>query len=154
MYNELVKKKFKTKNSLTNMDYSNLDGHCLKFPLKQVGTHNADWPEWILKITRDEKYNLLNNVTLRCILRKCTSSMFMLFLLRPFKKHCDVMMHVPYFLLRARGKHYDESVLPVTKKEGKGKGIRNISHRMKNGCANLWTVSPFPSPLSSSQTLV
>ena len=34
-------------------------------------------------------------------------------------------------------KHSDESVLPVTKKEGKCKGKRTIGPQMKNGDANL-----------------
>ena len=34
-------------------------------------------------------------------------------------------------------KQADESVLPVTKKEGKGKGKWTIGPRMKNECANL-----------------
>ena len=48
------------------------------------------------------------------MIRVCYSSMFMLFLLRPPKNWCynDVTMF----------KLYDESVLPMTKKERKGKG--------------------------------
>ena len=50
--------------------------------------------------------------------------MFMLFLLRPPRKpgYRDVTLHAPYFFQGREVKHTDESVLPVTKKEGKGKG--------------------------------
>ena len=48
---------------MTTRENSNLDRHCLELKLRSVGIHNEDWPEWILKITRDVKWNLLNNVT-------------------------------------------------------------------------------------------
>ena len=59
----------------------------------------------------------------------------MLFLLRlPTKAgYRDVLMQAQYFFLRGKG----ESVLPVMKKEGKGKGKWTIGPRMKNGRENL-----------------
>ena len=63
--------------------------------------------------------------------------MLMLFLLRPTTKpyHCDITMHAPYFLSRGRGETLTRVSLPVTKKEGKGKGKRTIGPGMKNGGA-------------------
>ena len=48
----------------------------------------------------------------------------MLFLLRPLTKPCyhDVTMNAQYFFFEREVKHSDESVIPVMKKEGKGKG--------------------------------
>ena len=71
-----------------------------------------------------------------------TSSMLMLFLLRPPTKpgYRDVTMHAIYFLLRERGKTLRRecpTCVPVTKKEGKGKGIWIIGPRMKIGHTNL-----------------
>ena len=48
----------------------------------------------------------------------------MLFYFDPLQKHATV---------RGEVKNLDESVLPVTKKEGKGKRKRTIGPRMKNG---------------------
>ena len=71
--------------------------------------------------------------------------MFMLFLLRPPKNHAivtSVSMH--YIFCQGRElKHSVESVLPVMKKEGKGKGKWTIGPRMK--------IFLFPSPLFLSQ---
>ena len=49
--------------------------------------------------------------------------MVILFLHRRTKPcYRDVAMHALYFFRGGKVKHSDESVLPVTKKEGKGKG--------------------------------
>ena len=65
------------------------------------------------------------------------------FLLRPPTKpgyryvtmHAQCMHNI--FCWGGEVKHSDESVLPVTKKEGKGKGKWTIGPRMKNGRTNL-----------------
>ena len=69
--------------------------------------------------------------------------MFMFFLLKPLTKpgYRDVTMQALYFLSRGEVKHSDESVLPVTKKEGKRKWT--IGPRMKNGRANVCLISNF-----------
>ena len=39
-------------------------------------------------------------------------------------------MHALFFVEGGEVKHSDESVLPVTKKEGKGKGKQTIGHKL------------------------
>ena len=66
------------------------------------------------------------------------------------KKPCyhDITIHALYFLSGRKVQLSDESVLPVTKKEGKGKEKWTIGPRMK---MDAKTIAPFPSPISSSQ---
>ena len=77
----------------------------------------------------------------KCLTFNIFSSIFMLFLLRPPSKWCyhDVTMHAVHFLRDF--KLYDESVLPVTKKEWKGKGKWTIGPWMKNGQANPCSIN-------------
>ena len=51
-------------------------------------------------------------------------SMFMLFLLSPLQNHAIMTSRCMYYIFFRGGKveHSDDSVLPVMKKEGKGKG--------------------------------
>ena len=52
------------------------------------------------------------------------SSIFMLFLLKPFTKpcYCDVTMHALYFLSRERGKTHRRECPTCDEKRGEGKG--------------------------------
>ena len=60
--------------------------------------------------------------------------MFMLFYLDPLQNHAIVMSGCMHYIF-GQGrevKHFDKSVLPVMKKEGKGKGKWTIGPWMKN----------------------
>ena len=58
------------------------------------------------------------------------------FYLDPLQNNAIVTSRCMHYIFFRGGKvkHSDESVLPVTKKEGKGKGKWTIGPRMKNGC--------------------
>ena len=66
--------------------------------------------------------------------------MFMLFYLDPLQNQAIMTSRCMHYIFCRGGdvKHSDESVLPVMKKEGKGKGKWIIGHRVKNGRPNLY----------------
>ena len=67
------------------------------------------------------------------------NSMFMIFLLNPLQNPAIVTSQCKHYIF-CQGREIrqaDACVLPVMKKEGKGKGKWTIGPRMKNGRANL-----------------